>query len=154
MRYRDKKNDNLFQLKFKFQQKHDFRNILLFGTLLLSFVQFSCKKFLDVEPPNSKILNKQVFESSEMANAALAGIYLDLYAVGFASGDASSIATLTALSADEVHTNLQTDPEIIAFETNQLLANNLKVLNLWISMYKAIYQAKKSKSQLINRMGI
>jgi hypothetical protein len=101
----------------------------------------SCKKFLDVEPPNSKIPNQQVFESDEMANAALAGIYLDMIASGFASGDASSITLLAALSADEVHNNSQPDPALVDFETNQVLANNAQVLNLWISLYKSIYQA-------------
>lgn len=102
----------------------------------------SCKKFLDVEPPNSKVPIEQVFTSEAIVNSAFAGIYLNLYSNAFADGSATSLASLAGLSADELHYNaLQPDPTIIPFEGNSLLSDNTCVLGLWISMYKVIYQA-------------
>lgn len=116
-------------------------SVLLLISLFFSIDLSSCKKFLDVETPNSKIPNERVFASDEMANAALAGLYLNMYESGFASGGVSSAAVLTGLSADELRSNLEPDPALVSFETNQLLADNAQVLNLWISIYKSIYQA-------------
>lgn len=136
------KSNNVKWLAIMAKQKKVLNTIVILVFLFLLVGLSSCKKFLDVEPPNSKIPNEQVFSNDVIANSALAGIYLDMYGGGFADGGPICLASLTGLSADELHyNNSQPDATIVAFETNRLLANNKSVLALWISMYKTIYQA-------------
>lgn len=117
-----------------------FRIILIFFILILS----SCKGFLDVLPPDSKIPNEIVFTDGLMAESALTGIYLDTYTTtSFAGGSNFSVVSLAGLSADELKNN-PSDPTYLQFQNNNLSESNTALLPLWNSMYKMIYQANSA----------
>lgn len=115
----------------------------------------ACENFLDVDPLNSKIPSDQVFADDVSATAAISGLYLDIYLpVSFAGGSPNSIVSLAGLSADELHNNLASDPQAVEFEQNNLNAANSKILSLWTSMYKGIFQANAIIEGLDNSSGV
>lgn len=102
----------------------------------------SCETFLDVEPPNTKILGELVFEDDATAVAAISGLYLELSSSSnFAGGSPFSIVGLAGLSADELQTYEALEPEFVDFQTNNIIPDNRNILGLWTSLYKVIYQA-------------
>jgi hypothetical protein len=114
--------------------------VVIFGGIVYSVS--SCRKFLDVQEPNSKIPISLAFSDDANANSAVVGMYLDMYFFtnGAFSGGAGSIPWVTGLSADELHNNLQ---EAIAgeIERNNIEVDNTYTANLWISIYKSVYRA-------------
>ncbi|TKC62200.1 RagB/SusD family nutrient uptake outer membrane protein [Pedobacter hiemivivus] len=99
---------------------------------------FSCKKFIEIDPPKNSLIPATVFKSNDLATSAILGIYQQMAALGFASGDAGSISTICALSADEFigyQTNLK-----LVFE-NQISPEVSITNDLWTSSYKRIYDA-------------
>ncbi|MBT1688301.1 RagB/SusD family nutrient uptake outer membrane protein [Dawidia soli] len=126
-----------------------------FSVLLIALAISSCDNFLDVDVPNSKITDKFVFSDEATANAALAGIYLDLYRDGgFAGGGRLGIVTLAGLSADELKNNAHDDPLYIQYERNDIDPNNMYLLSLWTSMYKTIYEANAMLEGLDSSSGL
>lgn len=115
----------------------------LFGWLFLVTILTAggCKKFLDVDPPNSQIASDLVFNNDDNANSAVVGMYLDMYKGAFAGGGQGSLPWVAGLTADELHNNPQLNHLIIQFEQNQIDPSNVYIADIWTSMYKAIYQA-------------
>jgi hypothetical protein len=101
----------------------------------------SCDNSLDIRLPNSKITVDQAFADDASANAAMIGVYIDMYdATSFSSGSNRSFQTLAGLSADELM-NGPKDQAYLDFEDSQISVSNSLVLSLWKSMYKTIYDA-------------
>jgi len=101
----------------------------------------SCKKFLEVTPPDSKIPAVTVFEDDDIAVAAVTGVYIDLYSSSsFAGGGMGGMMSLGGLSSDELKNN-KADPQFVQFQNNAIDSDNPYLLSLWSSMYKTIYGA-------------
>ncbi|MCD9018890.1 RagB/SusD family nutrient uptake outer membrane protein [Parachryseolinea silvisoli] len=106
------------------------------------FLITSCSGFLDVDPPKSKIESSVVFADDVTATAVVLGIYSDMLSVlAFSSGSEYSISSLSGLSSDELVNNPKYDMYSVEFEETEVKPNNVYVKYLWVSLYKAIYQA-------------
>jgi starch-binding outer membrane protein, SusD/RagB family len=107
-------------------------------TLLVLVMSISsCKKFVDIAPPNDKLLDEKVFSSNSAANSAMIGLYARMsQSLGFLNGTET---IYLGLSADEfVNTVSSTvyDP----FATNSLTSTNSTVFSMWNTAYSYIYQ--------------
>lgn len=111
--------------------------ILAFGVIISIF---SCKKYIEIDPPRTELVKSTVFESDATANAAMVDIYYEMKFEGFASGSTSSISFWGSYSSDE-----QLDYTAISnfrqFNANDLVPSNPYTLALWSEMYKTIYKA-------------
>ena len=111
----------------------------LLGTVMLAFLfmNFGCKKFVQVDPPQTQLTSAAVFTDDASATSALRGIYSEMMRTsGFASGGINSITCLTALSSDEL-LNYSLTPDMIQFYDNALSATNTLVkTSLWEEGYK------------------
>lgn len=113
--------------------------LLVILVLLLSFS--SCREFLDIETPTSKVVTVAVFESEESAIAAALGMYHQMMHVnGFANGNFNSVTLLCGLSADEfgLYTN---DVDYTGFSRNEVITSSAKNYSVWSTAYETIYRA-------------
>ncbi|MEP7376211.1 MAG: RagB/SusD family nutrient uptake outer membrane protein [Chitinophagaceae bacterium] len=110
---------------------------LLFVVLIAA--SYSCKKFLEIDPPKNLISNVTVFSSDETAIAAVRGIYSQMInnIGGFASGGSFSVTFLCGLSADELNNHSN---NYIALYRNALTSTNFPSI-LWSEPYKFINNA-------------
>lgn len=71
--------------------------------IMLGFIclNISCKNFLDIDPPKNSLTQEQIFQNDDLANAGMIGIYRNMNANGFASGNTTSVTSLCGLTADE-----------------------------------------------------
>jgi len=106
--------------------------ILFYSSLLLS-----CKKYLDIPPPENEVITETVFIDDESALSAVSGLYSQLLSSNnsFANGGMSLYASLS--SDDIIPTTTPT--EVIQFASNTLLSSNSIVDVLWQRAYKYIY---------------
>lgn len=115
--------------------KHYLSSTLLVCSLMTC--TFSCKKFVEIPPPNNQIVSSTVFTDDLTASATVAGIYgrMNESSTGWAS---SGIAIFMGLTADELVTqNAGLDRQ---FQENQISPQNGTVVNaFWNPVYNAIY---------------
>jgi hypothetical protein len=122
------------------QNKYIRTFVVLLGISIMLYLG-SCEDMLDVTLDKSQIGEDLVFSDDATATSAMTGVYVGmLETASFASGSGSSVTILAALLADELKTYSQ-DVNVIQFGQNDLIPKNEFVLQLWISMYKTIYQA-------------
>lgn len=107
---------------------------MLMGGVMLTCLGISCKKFVQVSPPNYEIVSASVFNNSSAVSSALLGIYYDM--VG--NQDSWILAQDQGLLADEL-TTFSTDPVQLQYYTNSMVAINQP--GDWIDGYNYIYQA-------------
>jgi len=109
---------------------------LLILTLLVTLS--SCKKFLEIPPPETEVELSKIFDSDQTALAATLGLYSRVAndVSAFCNG---SITIYSALSADETfNTGVNTNDD--AFRTNTLLSSNSVLLSsMWRNAYLYIY---------------
>ncbi|XHR94284.1 RagB/SusD family nutrient uptake outer membrane protein [Mucilaginibacter sp. UC70_90] len=99
----------------------------------------TCKKFVQVDPPETQAELSKIFADDQTANAAAAGLYYQMMAsnLSFCNG---GISVYTGMSADEF-ANTVTNSTYDAFKNNSLLASNSTVLStFWTNPYRNIYQ--------------
>jgi starch-binding outer membrane protein, SusD/RagB family len=113
------------------------KNIILY--LILSIILGSCKKFVDVSPSPTQIMNYKVFENDATATRAVIGIYIQMM---LNNQFTSSNTTLYAgLSADELYyysNDLKQEflKNEIGFSNHDLIA-----IVFWNPAYRYIYAA-------------
>jgi len=115
----------------------------------------SCTDFLDVSVNESQITKDVVFSSDFTANAAVGGVYSDMYNVytSFASGNVNGVSQLCGMSSDELNYYPQ-DFSYSAFETYSLNSQNGNILLLWQSIYYTIYGANSALEGLGSSEGV
>ncbi len=118
-------------------KKTIFRRTLL--AFLVSIPLVSCEEFVELETPNYKITNQEVFNSDETAISAMTGIYNQLALASFSNGSTSSVTFLAGLSADNVQNIRSTNLSRTEFERHQINPDNTLNLSLWSSAYNIIY---------------
>lgn len=106
--------------------------------LIINITLSSCKKFIKIEPPKNSLVPATVFQSGDLATAAVLGIYQQMAASGFASGNNLSISTICGLTADEFVGYGNTHP---LFYENQVVPENGTIAAIWAAMYKRVYDA-------------
>lgn len=112
----------------------------LFFLIIISGV--SCKKFVQIDLPQSRITTENVFKDEKTATGALLGIYRRMTESRnlAASGSDFSITNLCALSADEMDTYSATYAQL---PTNQLTPTVPVILTAWSSAYNLVYVANQ-----------
>jgi hypothetical protein len=114
-------------------------NIFLVFSLL---ILVSCERFVEIDKPRTDLVRSTVFASEETANAAVLNMYYQMQILGsFASGGDASVSLLCALSSDEGTNRQPSFSELQAFNANELLATNPRILSIWSDLYKIIYKA-------------
>ena len=124
-------------------------NIVLIILIVSSL--FSCKKFIEIEPPKNSLVPVAVFKTNELATSALLGIYLKMATSGFACGDYNSISVLCGLTADEYLGY----GVLLPFSENQITPETVPNNSfLWIAMYSNIYNANSILEGLERENGV
>ncbi len=125
---------------------------LLFFLLPWVFIQTSCKKLVQVDPPINSIITQQVFADSADATAAVIGMYAKLAknyttlttgsispGIGFQTG---GITLYTSLAADELYANVANSSyqHESPFYANAILSSStFNYTNMWQAAYTVIY---------------
>lgn len=88
----------------------------------------SCKKFVDINPPNTIVTGESVFNNDETAIAAITAIYTQMSNISYTQYGLTSISRLAGLSADELSLWDQSSNNVLlAYYRNELsssLASN------------------------------
>src|SRR5690606_19646340 len=135
-----------------------YKNILMF-TLIISYSFLnSCEDFVEVEPPNHKMISETVFENENTAKAAVKGIYNELFNADFSNGYISSVTILAGLSSDIFETTSTTDDRYRPFQQNEISPGEspdaTANYNLWNSAYNVIYMTNSILEGLENSNSI
>ncbi|SEW45377.1 RagB/SusD family nutrient uptake outer membrane protein [Chitinophaga arvensicola] len=116
---------------------------LLLLACLITF-SCSCKKLIEINPPTKTINTEKVFESPEMVDAALAGLYSQLITgIGSMTFSNGGFTIYSGMSSDElVNKNSTIDAEDYQFLSNKININNGVPGNgIWVPAYQIIYKA-------------
>jgi hypothetical protein len=100
----------------------------------------SCKKFVEIAPPETQAEESKIFADDLTATSAAVGVYYQMTALtgGFNNG---GITLYCGLSADDI-SNVSSNATYDAFKNNALLSANNTISNIfWSNPYKIIYQA-------------
>lgn len=123
--------------------------------LSVACLQFSCKDFVEIDPPQSSLVQESIFKSDELAIAAVTGIYRGMAATSnsFASGGFNSISSVAGASADELIGSYNSI--LNEFYENQISpANSYNRSSLYPSPYKFIYTANAVLEGLSKSNGV
>lgn len=116
--------------------KHSNIFLLAIGAMLFLI---SCKKYVEIPPPENQLVSELVFADDKTANATLAGLYttMNSYNSQFANVNGTF---LTAYSADEFYYALSfaTYDE---FKSDKVTTSNSRVNSFWSTPYSLIYHA-------------
>lgn len=117
--------------------------------LLFLLVLTGCGNFINVGPPDSRIVREVVFKDYKTANAAVAGIYHQLYSnSGFAGGGDYGITILGGLSSDEIVYS-SSFIALQEFFRNELQPINTYNFGIWTSAYNIVYLANSALEGLM-----
>jgi len=105
--------------------------VVCFFLIFLGLV--SCKKFLDIPPPNTSIISQTVFTSNETATSAQTDIYYQMF-----TNLQSSVSVNLGLYADEFK-NYSTSTSILPYYINALTPATSD--SRWSNFYNWIYDA-------------
>jgi hypothetical protein len=125
-----------------------------FTIMILAGLGFSsCKKFVDIDPPITKVETETIFENESSAMSAVAGLYSKMLSsnLNMISGGTT---IYTGLSSDEI---LNTVPSAVpdAFRTNSLLpTTGSYALSFWTTPYNLIFHANSILEGLDNSTAI
>ena len=109
-------------------------------TILASLFFFgSCKKYVEIPPPQNQLISDLVFTDDKTATATVLGLYSSLNAFNssFANYNGNF---LPAFSADEFHYGFSS-ANLDEFKENDLIPSNSSVNGLWEPVYSYIYHA-------------
>lgn len=119
--------------------------------LVIVCLQFACKKYLEVDPPKSSLVQATVFDNNDQATATVTGIYATMAASGYASGGTSSITDLSGTSSDDM---IGYSIYTAAFYKNQITYDNFKLISLYAGPYTTIYTANAILEGLATANGV
>lgn len=131
--------------------------IKIIVTLCSLFCFASCEKFIDTDLPYNQIGTEEVFSDASSANAALSGLYAELWSSSIISGDVSgSTAVLGTYTDDLTCYSAYIQNGIVDLYNNAHIPSNTIVYNFWSKAYKHIYYANSiikgvSESKLISQ---
>jgi hypothetical protein len=108
----------------------------ILGCLLLT----ACEDLVEVDNPSNLIGTIHVFEDSQTADAALAGLYTEIRDASLMSGAGYySANSLLAAYADDLDYFTNDQNGVMDIHLNQPLEANTIIASLWNSAYKQIY---------------
>ncbi|CAM4219651.1 RagB/SusD domain-containing protein [Pedobacter westerhofensis] len=112
------------------------KKLIKYIFLIFAVLNFSCKKFTEINPPVSYLGQETLFQNDDLAISAIGGIYSRMSS----TQEVNSINHLCGLSADEL-TNYNSGPGVAAFYDNQLTDLNTSNNTLFLDNYAYIYTA-------------
>lgn len=107
---------------------------------LLLIAAASCKKFVELTPPDTSLEAEKVYQSDISATSAVSSILGELGSYSAFSQGFGGISILCGLTADELNTVSQ-QPSYQQVFTNTLLPDNTITGDIWNRGYKHIYAA-------------
>jgi len=111
-------------------------------TALMILSAVSCEKFIDTDLPYNQIGTTEVFSDVSSANAALAGLYAELWSSSMISGDVTGSAAILGAYTDDLDCYAPyIQNGLIDLYNNVQIPSNTIVYNLWSKAYKHIYYA-------------
>jgi hypothetical protein len=121
-----------------------YRTFLFCTACALSAI--SCKKLIEVPPPENQLVTATIFSNDQNATDAIRGLYIRIMSSprSLLNGGASFY---NALSSDELYRPLPLASED-AFTTNTLTSQNTACNVLYSLAYMLIYQANLAREQL------
>jgi len=109
-------------------------------TLCSLFCLVSCEKYIDTDLPYNQIGTEEVFSDASSANAALAGLYAELWSSSIISGDVSGSAAILGTYTDDLTCYaVYIQNGMVDLYNNAHISSNTIVYNLWSKAYKHIY---------------
>jgi hypothetical protein len=109
------------------------RKSIVLNIALVFFLATGCKKFVEIGPPDTRLVTPSVFANSATATAAQTVIYTRM----FNNRESFNMASNTGLTGDELK-NYATALLQVQLYTNSLQAGSN--LSVWSNMYNYIYQ--------------
>lgn len=114
--------------------------IIAFSGFMAGSVSMSCEKMIEVETPSNILSSAQVFESVQTANAALSGLYADLWDNSPIAGDKTGL--MASLYTDDLDFYaLSSNTGLMEFYQNTVLDSNPLISSYWATAYQKIYMA-------------
>jgi hypothetical protein len=108
--------------------------------LILSGLTTSCKKFVDIPPPQTQVESSRVFSSDATATAAVVGLYNQMVSNNQTLMN-GAITIYTGLSSDEFR-NVDPNSDYDQFAGNAIPASSNTInSSFWPNAYRYIYQA-------------
>ncbi|WP_426582653.1 RagB/SusD family nutrient uptake outer membrane protein [Mucilaginibacter sp. R-33] len=127
-------------MKHKINIKHILNGRITIYLLIFIFSITSCKKLVEVDPPDTNITELNVYSNKASATAVLTGLYIKMSSSGLQSNGVTSMPLLTGLSGDELVLYSGTHNETYsAFYTNSLTSSNFGYPNPWSNLYSLIF---------------
>lgn len=115
---------------------------------------YSCKKLVEVGPPDNQLITSTVFGDSVGATSAVIGIYTNLNPyTGFVFGN-GAITAYTGLSADELLMNNGPADEDQFYKNVVAPNNNINNGSIWNIAYSLIYQTNTCIEGISSSTGI
>ena len=125
--------------------------ILLF--FIVSFLQLSCTKLVDVDPPPDRVVKEMVFTNDATALSAMSGLYTQMIRTS-TQFSSSAITLYAGLYADELYA-VNPSSNVDEYYNNALLASNGTLrTNLWLPAYQIIFQANNIIEGLSTSTGV
>jgi hypothetical protein len=112
--------------------------IYSFALTAISFL-YSCKKYVEVPPPQNQLISDVAFADDNTANATVAGLYSNLNSYNYQFANFLGTA-MPAFGADEFKYALSSTG-FNEFRDNNLTPGNSYIRSLWSPVYNDIYQA-------------
>ncbi|MGI9651959.1 RagB/SusD family nutrient uptake outer membrane protein [Chryseobacterium sp. RLHN22] len=102
----------------------------------------SCEQWIETDFPSNQLPTELVFEDEQTAEAALAGLYANLWNNSLISGGSDGMGLLLGMYTDEIASvSSPGSNSIIDLYYNQQISSNLIVSNVWTNAYQHIYAA-------------
>lgn len=129
-------------------KRYTFNIIILASTLFF----ISCKKYVEIPPPQNQLVSELVFSDDKTANATLAGLYTSYngYNGQFANVNGSFFP---AMGADEFYYAFSVS-DYDEFKDADLSIGNGKVNSFWEAPYALIYHANAILEGLEKSTGV
>jgi hypothetical protein len=130
-------------IAFKIQKQY----LKLSYILLICAGLASCKKFVQIPPPQTQLVTSTVFNNDASATSAMLAIYVQMVQ----NSESTSISEFNGLLADEF-TNYSSSQSNLAYYQNAM--NTTVVFGQWNSAYQYIYEANAIIEGLQNNNGV
>lgn len=121
------------------------REVVILGLAIISLLYVcSCRKLVEVSPPQNSLTDKNVFNDNTTAIAVLSGMHSNLGKSGFGFAGSQSISIFTGLSADEFNVLNDNNSLYRPYFENTLSVITNSGYQLWSSLYARIYSVNLS----------
>ena len=102
---------------------------------------FSCKDFLEIDPPVTEVTEELVFDDDNSAESTIRGLYARfINSHSLATGREGSVTYLLALSGDNLN-YLGIDDELEGVFNADILSDSRRIETIWTNAFETIFYA-------------